>query len=66
MFCPQIAEVYTIFLQLEIENNIRVIDSNKNELHNLEQEKIHKEEKHTELEGKLKAFIEECMEMSAE
>ena len=53
-----------VLFQLEIENNIRVIDSNKNELHNLEQEKKHKEEKHAELEAKLKEFIDECMEMS--
>ena len=50
--------------QYTMENNIRIIDANKNELHNLEQERKHKEDKHAELDAKLKAFIQECMDMS--
>ena len=49
---------------MDLENNIRVIDTNKNEIYNLGQEKQQKEAKHAELDERMKAFIQECMDMS--
>lgn len=43
---------------------MRAIDSYKNEMSNLENEKAHKEQKHSDLKAKFDEFLAECMDMS--